>query len=103
MSYKTNRPKGTNNANTFSKEEFFESDVIKKMAPAKRAILEQLINSSTGSLLDAFPLLLAAQSSLHSQGLSFTPEETAEITSFLTSRMSPDERKKMEILKRFGS
>ena len=103
MSYSNNRHSNANPSDSSTAEEFLKSDVMKKMASAKRAILEQLIKSSTGSLQEAFPLLLAAQTSLRSQGLSFTPEETAEITKFLTSRMSPEEQKKLEILKRFGS
>lgn len=84
--------------------DFLESDVIKKMAPAKRAILEQLIlKGNSLSLQDALPLLLAAQASLRQQNLSFTPEEMSEITRFFTSRMSPDDQKKYEFLKRFGS
>lgn len=85
-------------------KEFLESDVMKKMAPAKRAILEQLIlQSNTGSVQDAFPVLMAAQASLQGQGLSFTPEEIAAITQILTSRMSPEEKKKLQILKKFCS
>lgn len=74
---------------------------LKNLNPAKKQLLQELMTNSNGLSMDKMlPLLMGANSKMKSQGLSFTPQETAAITELLSARLSPAERTRFEMLRK---
>ena len=74
---------------------------LSKMEPAKKEIMQQLIQSSRGkSMPQMIPLLQAATAKMKQQNLSFSKEENALIMELISQSMSPAEKKQFEKIKK---
>jgi len=73
-----------------------------KLSPAKQALISEIVKDAENTSGDAMlPLLLKAQSRMKSQNIHFTQEESTFLMSTLMSNLSPAEKAKFEILKKF--
>ncbi|MBQ9767620.1 MAG: hypothetical protein IJW37_05925 [Lachnospiraceae bacterium] len=73
-----------------------------KLSPAKQALISEIVRDANKASGDAMlPLLLKAQNRMKAQGIQFTPEETAFLMSTLMSDLSPTDKAKFEMLKKF--
>lgn len=73
-----------------------------KLSPAKQALISEIVKDAGNTSGDAMlPLLLKAQSRMKAQNIQFTPEETAFLMTTLMSDLSPAEKAKFEMLKKF--
>ncbi len=73
-----------------------------KLSPAKQALISEIVKDAGNTSGDAMlPLLLKAQSRMKAQNIQFTPEESAFLMTTLMSDLSPAEKAKFEMLKRF--
>ena len=73
-----------------------------KLSPAKQALISEIVKDAGNTSGDAMlPLLLKAQSRMKTQNIQFTPEETAFLMTTLMSDLSPAEKAKFEMLKKF--
>lgn len=73
-----------------------------KLSPAKQALITEIIKDAGNTSGDAMlPLLLKAQSRMRTQNIQFTPDETAFLMTTLMSDLSPAEKAKFEMLKKF--
>lgn len=73
-----------------------------KLSPAKQALISEIVKDAGKSSGDAMlPLLLKAQSRMKAQNIQFTKEESAFLMTTLMSDLSPAEKAKFDILKKF--
>ena len=73
-----------------------------KLSPAKQALIAEIVKDAAHSSGDAMlPLLLKAQSRMKAQNIQFTQEESAFLMTTLMSDLSPAEKAKFEMLKKF--
>ena len=73
-----------------------------KLSPAKQALISEIVKDAGNTSGDAMlPLLLKAQSRMKAQNIQFTPEESTFLMSTLMSGLSPAEKAKFELLKKF--
>ena len=63
--------------------------------------MKELVQNMQGKQMkEAAPLLMAAASRLKNHNLSFTPEESSLLIEILTKDMSPQEKEKVEMMKK---
>lgn len=73
-----------------------------KLSPAKQALISEIVKDAGNASGDAMlPLLLKAQSRMKAQNIQFTPEETTFLMTTLMSDLSPAEKAKFDMLKKF--
>ena len=73
-----------------------------KLSPAKQSIIMEIVaDANTLSGDAALPLLLKAQQRMKALGIQFTKEESAFLISTLMADLSPAERAKFDLMKRF--
>ena len=73
-----------------------------KLSPAKQAFISEIVKDASRTSGDAMlPLLLKAQSRMKAQNIQFTQEESAFLMTTLMSNLSPAEKAKFEMLKKF--
>ena len=72
------------------------------LSPAKQALIAEIVKDAENASGDAMlPLLLKAQSRMKAQNIRFTPEESTFLMTTLMSNLSPAEKAKFDMLKRF--
>ena len=73
-----------------------------KLSPAKQALISEIVKDAQSTSVDAMlPLLLKAQSRMKAQKIQFTQEESAFLMTTLMSGLSPAEKAKFDMLKKF--
>lgn len=73
-----------------------------KLSPEKKAFISEIVKDAGRTSGDAMlPLLLKAQSRMKAQNIQFTPEESAFLMTTLMSDLSPAEKAKFDMLKKF--
>ncbi len=73
-----------------------------RLAPAKQALISDIVKDAQSTSGDAMlPLLLKAQSRMKAQNIQFTKEESAFLMTTLMSDLSPAEKAKFDMLKKF--
>ena len=73
-----------------------------KLSPAKQAFISEIVKDAQSTSGDAMlPLLLKAQSRMKAQKIQFTQEESAFLMTTLMSGLSPAEKAKFDMLKKF--
>ena len=73
-----------------------------KMSPQKQGLISEIVKDASSLSGDAtLPLLLKAQQRMKSLGIQFTKEESAFLMTTLMSNLSPAEKAKFEMLKKF--
>ena len=73
-----------------------------KLSPAKQALISEIVKDAANTSGDAMlPLLLKAQSRMKAQNIQFTPEESTFLMTTLMSNLSPAEKAKFEMIKKF--
>jgi hypothetical protein len=73
-----------------------------KMSPQKQGLISEIVKDASTLSGDAtLPLLLKAQQRMKSLGIQFTKEESAFLITTLMADLSPAERAKFEMLKKF--
>lgn len=73
-----------------------------KLSPAKQALITEIVKDAGNASGDAMlPLLLKAQAKMKAQNIQFTQEESAFLMTTLVSGLSPAEKAKFEMLKKF--
>ena len=73
-----------------------------KLSPSKQALICEIVKDASNTSGDAMlPLLLKAQSRMKAQNIQFTPEESSFLMTTLLSDLSPAEKAKYEMLKKF--
>lgn len=73
-----------------------------RLSPAKQAFISEIVKDAANTSGDAMlPLLLKAQSRMKAQNIQFTREESAFLMTTLMSDLSPAEKAKFEMLKKF--
>lgn len=73
-----------------------------KLSPAKQALISEIVKDAQNTSGDAMlPLLLKAQSRMKAQKIQFTQEESAFLMTTLLSGLSPAEKAKFDMLKKF--
>lgn len=74
---------------------------MKNIDPRKLALLVDLANEAEGKPTDkALPLIIKANAQLKAMGLNFSNEEADLMVDILTKDMSPNERQKVEMIKK---
>ncbi len=74
----------------------------KSLSPAKQALITEIVTDAANTPGDAMlPLLLKAQSRMKAQNIQFTQEESAFLMTTLMSDLSPAEKAKFDMLKKF--
>lgn len=72
------------------------------LSPAKQSLLMEIVADANTLSGDAtLPLLLKAQQRMKALGVQFTKEESAFLISTLMADLSPAERAKFDLMKRF--
>lgn len=80
---------------------FLNHKVLKNMEPEKIQIMKELEQAAKGKQLkDTAPLIMSANQKLKDKNMSFSAEETAILIEFLTDDMSPEEKAKVEMMKK---
>ena len=80
---------------------FEQYDIFKTMHPVKLQVMKELVDGMNGrAMKDAAPLLMTAMNKLKGHNLSSTPEETKILLEILTKDMSPQEKAKVEMMKK---
>ena len=73
-----------------------------KMSPQKQGLISEIVKDASSLSGDAtLPLLLKAQQRMKGLGIQFTKEESAFLITTLMADLSPAERAKFEMLKKF--
>lgn len=73
-----------------------------KLSPAKQKLIQEIVRDAGNASGDAMlPLLMKAQSRMKAQNITFTKEESAFLMTALMSGLSPSEKAKFELLKKF--
>jgi hypothetical protein len=74
---------------------------MKNIDARKLAILVDLANEAEGKTAEkALPLLISANAKLKALGLTFTTQETDLIVDILTADMPPQEKQKLDLIKK---
>jgi hypothetical protein len=74
---------------------------MKNIDPRKLAILVDLANEAEGKAADkSLPLIIKANAQLKAMGLTFSGEEADLMVDILTKDMSPNEKQKVEMIKK---
>lgn len=72
---------------------------LRNISPAKLRIILELMEASKGKSSDAImPLFMQANQKMQQQGLQFTSEESQLILDMLKQDMTPEERKRIEMM-----
>lgn len=80
---------------------FEQHEIFKTMNPIKLQVMKELVDNMQGKQMkDAAPLLMAAMTKLNQYNLSFTTEETTILLEILTKDMSPQEKARVEMMKK---
>lgn len=81
-------------------QEWLNSSEFKGLPPIKQALLKALITEGAGkSPEELLPAFMKANSELNKRGMNFTSKESSLLMSALIESMSPEERKKFEMLR----
>ena len=73
-----------------------------KMSPQKQGLISEIVKDASSLSGDAtLPLWLKAQQRMKSLGIQFTKDESAFLITTLMADLSPAERAKFEMLKKF--
>lgn len=73
-----------------------------KLSPVKQAFISEIVQDASRVSGDAMlPLLLKAQSRMKAQNIQFTQEESTFLMTTLMSDLSPAEKAKFDMLKKF--
>ena len=74
-------------------------DII--ISTVKLQVMKELVDGMNGrAMKDAAPLLMTAMNKLKGHNLSFTPVEAKILLEILTKDMSPQEKAKVEMMKK---
>lgn len=85
-----------------TESEFTQLPIYQSMTPIKQGVLLELLRSAQGTPLEkAMPLILQANNKLKSEGQSFSREESNLMIDLLTQNMSPAERAKVDMMRKF--
>ncbi len=77
------------------------NDIFQNMHPVKAQIIKELEEKSRGKdKKQVAPLIMEAMQRLRAQNLTFSPEEVQVLLGILTKDMTPEERKKVEMMKK---
>lgn len=80
---------------------WMNNPTLRNIDPKKLGILLELVNDTEGKPADKIlPYLIATNTKLKSQGLSFTSDETDLMLSILMKDLSEEEKKKIEMVKK---
>ena len=72
------------------------------LSPAKQALITEIVKDANNAPGDSMlPLLLKAQSRMKTQNIQFTKEESTFLMTTLMSDLSPAEKAKFDVLKKF--
>lgn len=72
---------------------------LRNISPAKLRIILELMEASKGKSSDAImPLFMQANQKMQQQGLQFTSEESQLILDMFKQDMTPEERKRIEMM-----
>lgn len=83
-------------------QDWLNSSEFKELPPMKQALLKALMIEGKGkSPEEILPAFMKANTELNKRGTPFTNQETNMIVSVLKESMSPNERKKFEMLQKF--
>lgn len=75
---------------------------LQNLDPQKKEILIDIIENANGkSLQQSFSILMQAQARMRNLGLSFTGKETAVMMELLTKDLSPAEKAKVDLIKKY--
>lgn len=73
-----------------------------RLSPAKQSLISEIVKDANTTSGDAMlPLLLKAQSRMKALGIQFTQEESTFLMSTLMADLSPADKAKFEMLKKF--
>ena len=73
-----------------------------KLSPEKQSLISEIVKDANNTSGDAMlPLLLKAQSRMKSLNVQFTQEESAFLMSTLMEDLSPADKAKFDMLKKF--
>ena len=73
-----------------------------KLSPTKQAFISEIVRDAANTSGDAMlPLLLKAQSRMKAQNIQFTQDESAFLMTTLMANLSPSEKAKFDMLKKF--
>ena len=76
-------------------------EVFKNMDPVKVQVIRELEAKAGGKgLKSTAPFIMEAMQKLKAQNLSFTPDEVSVLLEVLTKDMSPQEKERVEMMKR---
>lgn len=79
---------------------WLHNPAFKNIHPKKLEVISQLIQSTNGKpIAQSIPFLMQANKQLQSEGLAFTPDESALIMDILTKDMSPAEKQQLAKMK----
>nr|MBP3598475.1 hypothetical protein [Eubacterium sp.] len=77
------------------------NDVLKNMHPVKIQIIKELDEKAKGKdMKQMAPLIMEAMQKLRAQNLTFSQEEVTMLLRILTKDMTPEEKKKVEMMKK---
>lgn len=80
---------------------FLNHEALKNMDAKKVALLKELAVSTEGkSMNEIAPLLMQTMKKMQNDGTAFTPDESAVMMEILTRNMSPQEKAKVEMIKK---
>lgn len=80
---------------------FMNHEVFRNMEPEKLQIMKELEQSTKGKKMkDTAPFIMSAMQRLKEKNMSFSKQETAILLEILTQDMSPEEKSKVEMMKR---
>jgi len=84
--------------------------VFQRMSPVKKSVISEVIKHASAELSGKqgnvkieklLPFVMQANAKLKSAGEAFTNEESLLMIDFLSSDMSPEDKAKLEIIKKF--
>lgn len=82
-----------------NKEEFLSNPLLKNISAQKKELLSELAEQAGGTPIEKMlPVLVKTNARMKALGLSFTKEETALIMQVITKNITPEERKKFEVM-----
>lgn len=77
------------------------NDIFKSMHPVKAQVIRDLQEQAKGKdMKRVAPLIMEAMQKLKAQQLSFTSEEVTILLEILTKDMTPEEKKRVEMMKK---
>ncbi len=79
-----------------------QNDILKNMHPVKVQVIQELEQKARGKDMKSVPpLIMEAMQKLKAHQLSFSQEEVTVLLEILTTDMSAEEKKKVEMMKKF--